>query len=112
MTPNPHNKFEHNRPSRFRDTEARFGVSLPRAHLQSYPARDYFISCNYSPFIFSWPNGRNMFLTTPRANSLTDKNQASKRKLSEAVQAAQLVVTGEAGRHLASWPAGLGTEHR
>ena len=28
------------------------------------------------------------------------------------MQAAQLVVTGEAGTYLASWPAGLGNEHR
>ena len=46
MTSNPHTKFEHNRPSRFRDTEARCGGISARAHVQRYPTRDYCISCN------------------------------------------------------------------
>ena len=33
-------------------------------------------------------------------------------RLKALVQAAQLVVIGEAGTYLASWPAGLGNEHR
>ena len=37
MTPNPHTKFEHNRPSRFRDTEARCEGISARAHVQRYP---------------------------------------------------------------------------
>ena len=36
MTPNPHTKFEHNRPSRFRDTEARFGGISARARVQRF----------------------------------------------------------------------------
>ena len=42
VTPNPHTKFEHNRPSRSWDTEARSA----RAHVQRYHIRDYCISCN------------------------------------------------------------------
>ena len=35
MTSNPHTELEHNRPSRFRDTEARCGGISARAHVQS-----------------------------------------------------------------------------
>ena len=47
VTPIPHTKFEHNRPSRFRDTEARCGCISAHAHVQRYPIRDCCISCNY-----------------------------------------------------------------
>ena len=40
------------------------------------------------------------------------KNAAYMCRLKALVQAAQLAVIGEAGTYLASWPAGLGTEHR
>ena len=43
VTHNPHTKFEHNRPSRSRDTEVRSA----RAHVQRYPTHDLWKALRY-----------------------------------------------------------------